>query len=137
MKRACTLAVLLLALSWIANAATTCVAMTPLKPVHRIWGIVFSPSGDPVTNAKVSVLQKDKEVATQQTDEDGKFSFDSLKPGKYELRIHSDPDRTASIEVVLLNPQSKPNQEIAIKMDLGNCHSFALVDPRKFHSEPK
>jgi hypothetical protein len=61
--------------------------MRPLKPLHRICGVVFFSSGDGIANAKVSVLRADKEIALQTTDHDGKFSFDQLKPGNYELPL--------------------------------------------------
>ena len=33
------------------------------------------------------MLRADKEIALQTTDHDGKFSFDQLKPGNYELHF--------------------------------------------------
>ncbi len=120
------------------GCAATCVELPPLKPVHRIWGVVFFPSGDAVVNAKVSVLRNGKEVARQQTDEDGKFSFSNLRPGAYELRAEATAAiPTASTKVVLINPQVKPKQEIAIQLDLQGCSSFALVDPKKFHPDTR
>jgi len=76
------LAALLLMLPIRNSSATTCIAQPPLKPIHRISGVVFSPSGDRVARAKVTVLQAGKDVATQDSDNDGKFSFDRLEAGK-------------------------------------------------------
>jgi hypothetical protein len=55
--------------------------MEPLKPLHRICGVVFLNSGDRIANATVSVLEGEKEIATNKTDDHGNFSFDQLKPG--------------------------------------------------------
>ena len=131
--------IVLLSVACVAAArATTCVELPQLKPVHRIWGVVFFPSGDTVVNAKVSVLRNGKEVATQQTDEDGKFSFQSLKPGPYELRVQATAAfPTASTKVVLVSPEAKPKREIVITLDFQACSSFELVDPKKFHPDTR
>jgi hypothetical protein len=70
-------------------SAITCVEMPPLKPVHRICGVVFFGNGERTRNATVSVLHEDKEIAVQKTDDNGNFAFDQLKSGKYELRFVS------------------------------------------------
>src|SRR5260370_8926236 len=86
------LAVLLLSLPSAISSATTCVGLPPLKPVHSICGVVFFPSGDRIANAKVTVLQAGKEIAVQETDDEGKFSFDNLEACKYEILAHVDTD---------------------------------------------
>jgi len=48
-------ATILLSLPLVVSSATTCMGMPPLKPIHRICGVVFFPSGDRVHNAKVTV----------------------------------------------------------------------------------
>jgi hypothetical protein len=109
--------------------------MPPLKPLHRICGVVFFPSGDRIANATVSVLEGDKEIAAKKTDDDGKFSFDQLKAGHYELRIRVDGvPGIASTKVVLTRVNIKSKQEIAVNIFLriANCSSFSLVDTKKF-----
>ena len=117
-----------------AGAANTCIALPPLKPVHRIWGVVFFSSGDRIAKAKISLLQAGKEVATQESDNDGKFSFDRLEPGKYEIRVQFEPLRIAATEVVLVRPEKKTKQEIAVNISLAGCHSFGLVKSKKFEA---
>src|SRR5579859_8177983 len=96
------LAALFLSLPSVAPSATTCVEMPPLKPIHRICGVVLFPSGDRIANATVSVLEGDKEITAKKTDGDGKFSFDQLRAGHYELRIRVDGvPGIASTKVVL------------------------------------
>ena len=91
-------------------------AQPPLKPIHRISGVVFSPNGDRVARAKVTVLQAGKDVATQDSDNDGKFSFDRLEAGKYEIRVQIEAFRVAATEVVLARPKAKSDREIAVSI---------------------
>jgi hypothetical protein len=138
MKRASFLFASFLAALFLASAqssATTCIQMPPLKPLHRICGVVFFASGDRIAKAKVSVLQTGKEIAVQQTGDDGKFSFDELKPGNYELRVAVEAVGVAGTQIVLIHPEAKSKQEIATKMSLnGVCSSFSLVNSQEFEA---
>ena len=117
------------------SCATTCIAPPPLKPVHRICGIVFFPSGDRVANAKVTVLQAATEIAEQKTGSDGKFSFDRLKAGNYEIRIRINGLGDAAAPIVLVKPEAQPKREIAVNMSLtGACSSFSLVNSKKLEA---
>jgi hypothetical protein len=129
---------LLLSFPTASRSATTCIGMPPLKAIHRVWGVVFFATGDRVTIANVSVLQGDKEIATQKTDDHGKFIFDKLKPGKYELRILVDGvPGVVGTEIVLSRVNVKSSQEIAVNINLTaiNCSSFSLVDAKQFETE--
>ena len=128
------LAALLLMLPIRNSSATTCIAQPPLKPIHRISGVVSSPNGDRVARAKVTVLQAGKDVATQDSDNDGKFSFDRLEAGKYEIRVQIEAFRVAATEVVLARPKAKSDREIAVSISLEGCHSFSLVNSKKFEA---
>jgi hypothetical protein len=110
------LAAFLLSLPSTISSATTCVGLPSLKPVHRICGVVFFPSGDRVANATVTVLRAGKEIAVQETDNDGNFSFDHLEAGNYEIRVHVQAVPVAATDLVLVRPESKPKQEIAVSM---------------------
>src|SRR6266404_1464804 len=107
------LVTLLFSLPSATSSATTCVGMPPLKPIHRICGVVFFPSGDRVHNAKVTVLQGGKEIAVQETRDEGKFSFEHVKAGNYEIqvRVNGVPG-VASSQVVLVYPESRTKREI-------------------------
>ncbi len=126
------LAALFLSLPSSISSATTCVGLPPLKPVHRICGVVFFPSGDRIANAKVTVLQEGKEIAVQETDRDGRFSFDHLEAGNYQIRVHVEAVPVAATDVILVRPEAKPKREIAVSMMPQGCSSFSLVDPKKF-----
>src|SRR5690348_13303576 len=128
------LAPLLFSLPSAISSAATCVGLAPLKPVQRICGVVFFPSGDRVANAKVTVLQAGKEIVTQNTDKDGKFSFNHLEAGNYELRVHVEAVPVAATGVVLVHPEAKPKREIAVSMMPQGCSSFSLVNVKKFEA---
>ena len=128
------LAALLLSLPSTISSSTTCVELPPLKPVHCICGVVFFPSGDRIANAKVTVLQAGKEIAVQETDRDGKFSFEHVEAGSYQIRVHVEAVPVAATNVLLVHPEAKPKREIAVSMMPQGCSSFSLVDPKKFES---
>ena len=128
------LVTLLSSLPSATSSATTCVGLPSLKPVHRICGVVFFPSGDRIANAKVTVLQAGKEIAAQETDNDGKFSFDPLETGSYEIRVHVEAVPLAATDLVLVRPQSKPKREIAVSMMPQGCSGFSLVNSKKFQA---
>lgn len=128
------LVMLLFSLPFATSSATTCVGLPPLKPVHRICGVVFFPSGDRIANARVTVLQAGKEIAAQETDNNGKFSFDHLEAGSYEIRVHVEAVPVAATDLVLVRPQSKPKREIAVSMMPQGCSGFSLVNSKKFEA---
>jgi hypothetical protein len=128
------LAAFLLSLPSATFSATTCVERPPLKPVYRISGVIFFPSGDRIANAEVTVLRAGKEIAVQETANDGRFSFDHLEAGNYEIRVHAEAVPVAATHLVLVRPQSKPKQKIAVSMMPQGCSSFSLVNPKKFES---
>ncbi len=128
-------AAVLLLLSPSLSLATTCIDLPPLKPVHRICGVVYFPNGDQIAKAQVTVLQAAKEIAAEETDNYGKFSFDHLEAGNYEIRVHVQALRVASTQVVLVHPKEKTEQEIAVDISLAGCHSFSLVNSKKFETK--
>jgi hypothetical protein len=143
MKRARSLfaslfAALLLSLPSAVFSATTCIGLPPLKPLHPICGVVLVPSGDRIANAKVTVIQGGKEIAVQETGDDGKFSFVQLKAGNYEIQVRVNGLGVASTQVVLVHPEAKPKREIAVIMSLsGVCSSFSVVNPKNFEARLK
>jgi uncharacterized protein (DUF2141 family) len=114
-------------------SATTCIEMPPLKPIHRVFGVVLFLSGDRIPHAKVTVLQRRKEIAAQETDKDGKFSFEGLKAGHYEMRVQVEGVGAAYAQIVLIRPDAKSNRELAVNMSPnGVCSSISLVNPKRF-----
>jgi len=109
------------------------------QTLHRVWGVVYFPNGDRIANATVSVLEleRDDEVAVEKTDDQGKFSFDQLKPGSYRLhiRVNGLPG-TAGTMIVLAHPNAKWKKEVAVNISvtLINCSNFLLVNAKQFEA---
>jgi hypothetical protein len=57
-----------------------------------------------------------------------------LKASRYEIRVEVKTLPVAATEVVLVRPEAKPKQEIAVSMMLSGCSTFSLVNPKKFES---
>jgi Carboxypeptidase regulatory-like domain len=109
-------------------SATTCVDVPLRKPIHKICGFVYFPSGDRITNAEVTVLQAGNEIALQRTSQDGKFSFEQLRPGKYEIRVRVEHFVDAHSQVIVVNPKAQPKEELAVSISLsGACSNISLV----------
>jgi hypothetical protein len=122
------IAAVLLLLPSTTFSATTCIEVPLRKPIHKICGFVYFPSGDRITNAEVTVLQAGNEIAAQQTSKDGKFSFEELRPGKYEIRVRVEHFVDAHSQVVLVNPKAQPKEELAVLISLsGACSNISLV----------
>lgn len=67
-------------------ATATDVALTNRRSLD---GQVVNANGAPVAHSTVWALQGGKSVATAQTDEQGWFSFDSMKGGVYQLETEN------------------------------------------------
>lgn len=81
------------------------------------------------------VLQAGAEIAEQQTGDDGKFSFDQLKAGKYEIQVRVNGLGGASTQVVLVQPGVRPKRGIAVNISLsGVCSTFSLVNSKQFEA---
>src|SRR5512146_2457410 len=64
-------------------AADVCVYRPP--SVRHVVGTVVDSSGRPIPGVKIAIIQGSESVASATTDDAGKFAFDSLKEGAYEL----------------------------------------------------
>jgi hypothetical protein len=132
---AATVAGVLLLLPTGRISATTCVDVPLRKPIHRLFGVVLFVSGDRISNAIVTVLQGSKEIAEQQTDKDGKFSFDGLKAGHYEIRVKvKGLEGAVDEQIVLVNPKVNSKRELEVRMTpngifwnfIGQCQGFQM-----------
>ncbi len=56
-----------------------------LQKGGTLMGQLVGPSGTPIAEAKVSLLQNNRELANTITDKQGKFSFTHLRGGVYQL----------------------------------------------------
>jgi vitamin B12 transporter len=59
------------------------------KSLGSINGRVLDPLGAAIPNAKVTLLQNEKNVATSTTDQEGAFVFSSLDSGRYSVQAEA------------------------------------------------
>jgi hypothetical protein len=113
-----------------ATYATTWVPV-PVKPIHHLCGIVIDPLGEPISNAKVTILKGETELVTVQTGPDGKFSIEPLEAGNYDLRVRSTGFQTAQSAIVVVKAQAKCKRVLQVVLAVGmGCSGMALVKPK-------
>jgi hypothetical protein len=112
--------------------ATECVALPPLKPIHHVCGFVVAPSGDPIPNAKVIVLEGGNEVAAMRTGPDGRFAFEQLKTGKYDVRVDANGFLSAFSSIVVVTPGASCKKELYVLLEVGmGCSIISLAKFKK------
>jgi hypothetical protein len=111
--------------------ATECVALPPLKPVHHVCGFVIDPSGEPIPNAKVTILEHTNEVAAMQTNADGRFAFEQLKAGSYGIRVDANGFVSALSSIVLVTPGAACKKELGVFLGVGMSCSIISFSKRK------
>jgi hypothetical protein len=114
------------------SSATECIALPPLKGIHHVCGFVSDPSGASVADAKVTVLKDGNEVATMQSGADGRFAFEELKAGKYDMRVDAKGFVTAVSSIVLVTPGGGCKKELDVLLGVGmSCSIITLGKPKK------
>ncbi len=114
------------------SRATECVALPPLRQIHHVCGFVSDPSGASVADAKVTILKDGSEVATMQSGADGRFAFEELKAGKYDMRVDAKGFVTAVSSVVLEKPGARCKKELDVLLGVGmSCSIITLGKPKK------
>ena len=101
-----------------------------LKPLHCVCGTLINELGEPVAYATVTVLTDAAERAAVKTGDDGKFSFDELTPGSYELQVQAAGFRSYRFPIVVVKQESKCKRALEIRLTLGypeNCTGVRLV----------
>jgi carboxypeptidase family protein len=111
--------------------ATECLAPQPLKPIHHVCGLVSDPSGEHVVDAKVTILKDGKEVAAMQSGADGRFAFEELKAGKYDMRVDAKGFVTAVSSIVLVKPGAACKKELGVLLGVGMSCSVITLGKRK------
>ncbi len=72
------------------------------KTPPGIYGQVISKgTRQPIANATVSLQQNGEEIASTQTNGNGKFAFPNLSPGTYTLVVSADGYWRAQVRVTL------------------------------------
>jgi hypothetical protein len=107
--------------------ATECLAPPPLKVIHHVCGFVRDPSGAHVADAKVTILKDGSEVATMQSGADGRFAFEELKAGTYDVRVDAKGFVTAVSSIVLVKPGAGCKKELSVSLGVGmSCSIITL-----------
>ena len=78
-------------------------------------GVISDPSGAPVPNAQVSLLQALQVVAERQTDARGAYRFEELQGGSYQIVANAHGLSGPAMDVALTQSESK-QQDIQLKI---------------------
>jgi hypothetical protein len=103
---------------------------TRLKPLRCVCGTIIDESGEVVLRADVVILKDGTEIATVETGKNGKFSFQAIKPGSYDLQARAFGFRVFSAPIVVANPAKKCRQRLEIVMvgGLETCLEVRVVN---------
>jgi carboxypeptidase family protein len=93
--------------------------IVPIKPIRCVCGVVIDPSGGRISNAKVTLLKGETELVSKRTGTDGKFSFEPMQAGKYQIQVEATGFRTAKSSFVIVKPARKCKQALQVKLGFG------------------
>ncbi len=69
-----------------SSSGNECIEVpVPKKPVSHLCGILKDQAGDPIGHARVQIWKDHSLFIEVETGDEGKFSFDNLKEGTYEV----------------------------------------------------
>lgn len=106
----------------------------PVKPVQHLCGIVIDQSGSPVAHVRVAILKGETELAAVESRKDGKFSFEGLKAGSYDVEAKEEGFRTFRFQIVLVQPSERRcKRALEVKLTVGDeaCSGVRLVKPKE------
>jgi hypothetical protein len=102
---------------------TTCVDIPhPKKPLSHVCGRIVNPAQGMVANAKVQILKNDSVVAEAQSDSNGRFSFETLKEGSYQMRVTAEGFSTFEVPIRVHNPKAKCKASLKVTLSPGVGH---------------
>ena len=110
------------------SAANSCIAGPPVKVSGMLRGRVIDPSGAPIAEAELQVLdEKQKDVADIRADAKGQFGFDfsRLPKGNYSITMPSPVGFNSYIGRVLVGPSRFPfwKGRLILKAGISSCES--------------
>jgi 3-dehydroquinate synthase class II len=89
---------------------------------------VLNQLGEPIPNAKVTILKGVTELASVQTNDDGKFSFEQLEAGNYDIQVQADSFKSIQSSIVLVKPVTKCKRTLLVTLAVGmSCSSVGLA----------
>lgn len=98
-----------------SNAETICYDARPVT-IRCLHGRIVDQIGGPVSHATVAILRDGVVVTNVQTNEDGRFEFQGVKDGNYDLRAEHPSFKADQYPIVV---KSKGNCKNSIEMILG------------------
>ena len=114
-----------------ASSATTCI-LVPVKPIRHVCGTVINELGEPIPNATVTILSGEASVASVQTNNDGKFSFEQLKAGSYSIRIQAEYYHSVKSPINIVKPETKCKRALEVMLTVGTaCSSIGQTKPSR------
>lgn len=117
-----------LVLSTSSSVANICVE-NKLKPLRHVGGIVVDTYGRPIPDAKVEILKSGTEFVSVRTDEKGKFSFEHLDAGCYEIQAERPGFRAARNHIVVVRPKTSSKRMLLINLIVGfECPDIRIVE---------
>jgi len=123
--------VLVVSAEALAQSQVACEAPR-VKPLPHVCGIVIDQSGAPVAHATVSILIGGTKLFALDTGGDGKFSFDELKAGSYDVQAQAEGFHTFRFPIVVVKVGEKCRQALEVELTVGSetCPGVRLVKPR-------
>jgi protocatechuate 3,4-dioxygenase beta subunit len=107
----------------------------PVKPVQHICGIVIDQKGSPVAHATVAILKGETELVGVESGKDGRFSFEGLKVGRYDVEAKEEGFRTFRFRIVLAQPSERGcKRALEVELTVGGetCSGgVRLVKPKE------
>src|SRR5215472_12005788 len=92
----------------------------------ELAGVINDPSGAPVTTAKVSLINEDSGVIRAVVaDNEGRYRFPALAPGRYSLKTEAPGFRSASITGIVLNVGTHLDK--SVPLTVGNVQEQITV----------
>ncbi len=102
--------------------------MVPIKPIQCVRGGVIDHSGGRISNARVTILRGKTEIVSVRTDADGRFSFERLEPGDYEIQVEANSFNTLRSLLVVVGSTSKCKRELQVVLGFGmECDTYLAV----------
>jgi len=108
---------------WLLTAEVICFEQMRLKPLHCVCGKFTDMLNEPVAAVTVIAFRDGKEVARTTSGQDGRFRFEVLKPGSYELRADPLGYREFRCPIVVSTPGTKCKRRLTIFLDASGLES--------------
>jgi Carboxypeptidase regulatory-like domain len=110
-----------------SSSGTICVDKA-LAPLRKVCGVVVTPGGDPIPNAKLKILKHGTELAAVHTEQNGRFVFDKVDAGDYEIQIEANGFGTVRYAIVVAKPGALCKKMLRIQLPLGiECVHVQIV----------